>query len=501
MKKILTIILDGFGMREDIYGNAIKNAGMNNFIDIWNNYPHCLLKSSGPSVGLPEKQCGNSDLGHEMIGAGRQITNTLTEMNDIFKKDRLKYNPKYNEMIKYLKENPQNNLHITHLLSDGGISSHIKHLRCFLNELGNNKIENKIYLHAIADGRDADKHKIYSYIQEIEANINNNIKLASVCGRYYALDDTRDYKRTKMFYDLLIDGRGIDATNLPRIIDKCYEKKLSDEYLPPLKTADFTPINNKDVLMLLNYSKENQLQLLNAICNKDFVEFNSYPINIKVYSLYEIDQSLNTNYFFEPTRYTKTLAEYLAGLGLTQAHIYESIKTGPMSYYLNGKRYLKLENCDIYSIDSPVVDSFDLKPEMNALSVAKTIIKCMEKDYDFILANFANPDEVGHTGNYQATINGLQAIDVCLGKILEVAEENFYKVIIISSHGKADTIIDRNNNIITKNTLSPVPFIVMDKKYKLHNGDLTSFAPTLLKYMDIAIPKEMKESEILIEKK
>lgn len=501
MKKILTIILDGFGMREDIYGNAIKNAGMNNFIDIWNNYPHCLLKASGPTVGLPEKQCGNSDLGHEIIGAGRQISNTLVEINEIFKKDRLKYNSKYNEMVQYLKENPQKHLHIVHLLSDGGVSSHIKHLRCFLNELGNSKIENKIYLHFIADGRDADKHKIYNYIQEIKNNITNNIKLASVCGRYYALDDTRDYKRTKMYYDLLMDGRGIDAPNLPRIIDKCYEKKLSDEYLPPLKTVDFTPLMNKDVLMLLNFGKENQLQLLNTICNKDFIEFESYPININVYSLSEIDKTLNTNYFFETTTYTKTLTEYIAGLGLTQAHIFESIKTGPMSYYLNGKRYLKLENCDIYSVDSPVVDSFDLKPEMNALSVAKTIIKCMEKDYDFIIANFANPDEVGHTGNYQATINGLQAIDVCLGKILEVAEENFYKVIIVSSHGKADTIIDRNNNIITKNTLSPVPFIVMDKKYKLHNGDLTSFAPTLLKYMDIAIPKEMKESEILIEKK
>ena len=304
-----------------------------------------------------------------------------------------------------------------------------------------------------------------------------------------------------MYYDLLFDGRGIDAKNLPRVIEKCYEKKLSDEYLPPLKTDDFQSLDSKDVLIFLNFSKENQLQILDSICNKDFTEFNNYQINIRVYSLFEIDKRLNNNYFFEMPKNKNSLPEYLAGLGLTQAHIYESIKTSSMSYYLNGKRYLKLENCDIYSIDSPTVDSFDLKPEMNSLSVAKTIIKCMEKDYDFILANFANPDEVGHTGNYQATINGLQAIDVCLGKIIEVAEENFYKVIIISSHANADTIIDRNNNIITKNTLSPVPFIIMDKKCKLNNGILTSFAPTLLKYMDIAIPKEMKESDILISKK
>ena len=199
--------------------------------------------------------------------------------------------------------------------------------------------------------------------------------------------------------------------------------------------------------------------------------------------------------------YNHTLTEYIADLGLTQAHIFESIRESSMNYYLTGKRRIELKGCDRYIIPSPKVDSFDLKPEMDALSLAKTTIKCMEKDYDFIMVNFANPDEVGHTGNYQATINGLQAIDVCLGKILEIAEENFYKVIIVSSHGKADTIIDRQNNIVTKNTLSPVPFMIVDKKVKLNNGDLTSFAPTLLKYMDIALPKEMKNSEILLNKK
>ncbi len=500
MKKILTIILDGFGMREDIYGNAVKNAGMNNFIDLWNNYPHCLLKANGQYVGLPEKQCSNSSHGHEIIGAGRQINNKLTELNDVFKNDNLKYNKKYNAMLEYLKHNHSCNLHIVHLISDGGISSHIDHLKFFLSELQKIKLENNIYLHLIADGRDSNKYSVCEFIREIQGKISNNIYLSSVCGRYYALDETKDYKRTKMFYDLLFDGRGVNATNLPRVIKKCYEKKLSDEYLPPLKTKDFIPVENNDVLMLLNFSKENQTQILDSICKKDFVDFNNYSMNIHVYSLYEIDSSINSNYFFETPIYNRTLAEYLSELGLSQAHIYETIKAPSMRYYLNGKRNLKLENCDTYSIDSPCVDSFDMKPEMNSLSIAKTIIKCMEKDYDFIIANFANPDEVGHTGNYQATINGLQAVDVCLGKILEVAEENFYKVVITSGHAKADTIIDRQNNIVTKNTLSPVPLIIADKKIKLKNGVLTSFAPTLLQYMDIAIPKEMKDTEILIEK-
>ena len=500
MKKILTIILDGFGMREDIYGNAIKNAGMNNFINLWNNYPHCLLKASGLAVGLPDKQCGNSKIGHEIIGTGRKIKTKLSVIDEACKKKSLKYNNKFVEMSKELKAHPQRKLHIIHLLSDGGVSSNINHLKCFLDEAAESKIENKIYLHLVADGRDSNKYSTNNYINEIKGYITDNVHLASVCGRYYALDETSDYKRTKMYYELLFDGHGINAVNMPRVIEKCYEKKLSDEYLPPLKAQDFIPLDDNDVLIFLNFDKENQLQILNAICSKDFIEFDTYNKNISVYSLYEIDREINKNYFFENITYNKTLSEYLSELGLSQAYIYESIKSASMNYYLNGARYLKLENCDKYCIDSITVDSFDVKPEMNALSIAKTAIKCMEKDYAFILVNFANPDEVGHTGNYQATINGLQAIDVCLGKIIEVADENFYKVVIVSSHGKADTIIDRENNIVTKNTISPVPFIIADKKIKLNNGFLTSFAPTLLKYMDIAVPKEMKEAEILIEK-
>lgn len=501
MKKIITIILDGFGMREDIYGNAVKNAGMNNFINIWNNYPHCLLKANGLSVGLPEKQCSSSEHGHKIIGTGREIENKLSELNKIFNKDSLKYNAKYNDLVEYLKQHHTNSLHISILLSDGGVSSHINHLKGFLNELAKSRITNDIHIHAIADGRDSNKWSSKKYIKEIEPLIAGNVKLSSICGRYYALDKTKDYKRTKMYYDLLFSGRGVDSPNLPRVIEKCYDRKLSDEYIPPLKSSSFEPIASKDILMMLNFSKNDQVQLLNSICNKDFIEFNTYPTDIKVFSLYEIDKEINNNYFFETKTYNRTLTEYISELGLTQAHIYESIKANSMKYHLNGDRYLELENCDTYNIASQIIDSYDMKPEMDSLSIAKTAIKCMEKDYDFIMVNFANPDEVGHTGNYQATINGLQAIDVCLGKILEVAEENFYKVVITSSHSNADTIIDRENNIITKNTLSPVPLVIMDKKIKLENGELPSFAPTLLKYMDIAIPKEMKNTEILISKK
>lgn len=501
MKKILTIILDGFGMREDIYGNAVKMAGMNNFINIWNNYPHCLLKSSGLSVDLPEDQCSSSELGHVLIGAGREVYGRLAQLNKAFKQNLFKDNEKYNDFIKQLKNDSTKNLHIIFMLSDGGVSSHIKHLKQLLEKLSEAKIDNNVYIHAISDGRDSDKRSLQKYLQDISGYCSVKTRIASVCGRYYALDETKDYKRTKMYYDLLVDGRGVDALNLTRVIDKCYEKKLSDAYLPPLKTQYMSTLNKGDVLFFANFSKDNQHQILNSLSNKSFEHFNARKLDINIFSFFEIDKTLNKNYLFEVDTHKNTLTEYLSNLGLTQAHIFESVKESSMTHFLQGERKLELKGCDKYIIPTPKVESFDMKPEMDSLSIAKTAIKCMEKDYDFILVNFANPDEVGHTGNYQATINGLQAIDVCLGKIMEVAEENFYKIVIVSSHGNADTIIDRDNNIITQNTLSPVPFMIKDSKVKLNNGKLTDFAPTLLKYMDITPPKEMKKSEILLEKK
>ena len=499
MKKILTIILDGFGMREDIYGNAIKNAGMNNFINIWNKYPHCLLKSSGKAIGLPDGQCGSSELGHKILGAGRIIKGKLSQLNDTIKKGEIKNNIKYKEMIEVLKNNKKK-LHICILLSDGGVSSHLEHLKWFLEEFSNYHQDIKVCLHFISDGRDSNKYSILKYIDEIEPYIKDNIRLSSVCGRYYALDNTGDYSRTEMYYDLLLNGKGVDSLDLSRIVNKCYEKKISDEYLPPLKTQNFTSIKNEDVLLLLNFSKDNQKQLLESLIKKDFEHFSTYQdLNINLFSLYEIDDSLSKNYFFKEEEIKHSFCQYLSELGLSQARITESIKQDEITYYINGCSDKQINNCDIYIVDSPKVDSFDMKPEMNALTIAKTAIKCMEKDYDFIIANFANPSEVGHTGNYHATINGLQAIDVCLGKILDVAEENFYKVIITSGHAKADTIVDKENNIVTKNTTSPVPFIILDKKIKLKNGNISMVAPTILKYMDIALPKEMKDTEILFE--
>lgn len=498
MKKVLTLILDGFGMREDLYGNAIKNAGMSNFIKIWNEYPHCLLKSSGSSVGLPKDQCGSSEIGHLLLGAGRSVKNNLIELTDAFEKNKIAANPTCINLIKKLKSSDKN-LHICILLSDGGITSHINHLLKMLEYLKSLKLKNTIYLHLISDGKDSARNSFLNYYEKIKPYINENIKISTVCGRYYALDDTKDYKRTECYYNLLAEGEGVETPDLTKVIELCYSKKLTDEYIPPLKLRDYKAINKEDMILLLNFSRSNQKQLLESLMDAESKNFRKRKIFQEVYSLYEIDEKLNKNYFFKTMPIKHTLGEYISELGLSQARISEYIKRDSLNYYFNGNKTVNLTNCDVFIVDTLKEDSFDCKPEMNCLTVSKTIINSMEQDYDFIFANFANPDIVGHTGNYQATINGLQAIDVCLGKIITAAEENFYKIIIVGSHGKADTIINRENEILTKNTQSPVPLIILDKKVKLKNGDITMFAPTLLKYLDITIPQEMKDCETVIE--
>lgn len=499
MKKILTIILDGFSMREELYGNAVKNAGMSHFTNIWNNYPHSLLSTTEGVIDLSKRQSIDSTFGHKIIGAGRPLKTKLNDLLEHLKKDELSSNLKYQNMINYLKLTNKN-LHLIMMLSDGGTTSHVDILKYIIKELEKSGINKNIYLHIISDGCDSSKRSVLNYIKDL--NIKEfplEINISTICGRFYALDDTGNYNRTKVYYDLLYNIDGIETKNLNNIINLCYEKNINDNYIPPIKTQYYEPINDGDTVLFLNYSKFNQYQLLEAMTSKEFSYFHKKKESPIIYSLYEIDHKLNNNYFFEEEQIDNTLCKYIGELGVTSAKIFEKVKRNNMTYYIDGCKNINIDNCDIYEITTPRMEKNDEHPELGALSVTKTIIKCMEQDYDFIIANYANPDVLGHTGNYQAIVNGLQVIDICLGKIVEVAEENFYKVIIVGSHANVDTIIDSNNNVINKDTRSPVPFIILDNKIKLKNGNLSDVAPTILKYLDISIPKDMKQNKTLIE--
>lgn len=496
MKKVLTIILDGFGYREEEYGNAIAAAKMNTFNKLWEEYPHSLLEASGEAVGLHEGQFGNSETGHQTIGAGRLVKQNETLVNEFLASDLFE-NEGFNKII----ANKEKRVHLMGLCSDGNVHAGIDdmvNMYLWLVKAG----MKKIFFHIITDGRDTDVHSSYRYISQIEEKIKDNGlgSIATICGRYFAMDRNKNYDRTKKYYDLVTKGIGIKCNNIKDNIDKMYDKDITDEFINPILVDDEGLINNGDVLIWLNYRSDRAKQILGAFTNTLFDGFSvSNMSELEVYSFLKIDENIPTNIFLKNTEITNPLGIYLSKLGLTQARIAETEKFPHVTYFFDGGFNDKISKCNSFHILSPEVPTYDLKPEMSSLGVTKKCIECMIQDYDFILMNFANPDMVGHTGNFVATVKACMAVDMCLEKIVEKAEENFYKVIILADHGNADIMLDEAGNKVTTHTVSKVPFIILDKSVKLESeGDLTMVAPTILEYMDIAVPDEMKESNILL---
>ena len=496
MKKILTIILDGFGYREEERGNAIKEADMLCFNRLWKEYPHTTLYASEEKVGLHEGQFGNSETGHSTIGAGRLLKQNETLVDEFLKSDVLE-----NEIFQKLLLNKEKDIHLMGLCSDGNVHAGVDDFLSLYDILVKNGFK-KIHFHLITDGRDTGIHDAYKYIKLIKDAINTKKvgDIATICGRYYAMDRDKNYDRTKLYYELVTRNASYEVESIEDGLKKMYEKDITDEFIRPMIINRSGRIKNGDVLIWMNYRADRAKQIISSFVNPDFNGFRVLNMDkLEVYSFLPIDKDIPTNHFIPEPVITNPLGLYLSKLDLTQARIAETEKFPHVTYFFDGGYNGKINKCDTFHIPSPSVATYNLKPEMSAVGVTKKCIECMMEDYDFILVNFANPDMVGHTGDYEATVKACIAVDLCLDKIVEKAEENFYKVIILADHGNADIMIDEEGNPVTTHTLSKVPFIIMDKNVKLkESGDLTMVAPTILEYMDIAIPEEMKETDILL---
>lgn len=499
MKKILTIILDGFGYREEKHGNAIIDADPKNFYDLWNKYPHTLLFASEERVGLLPGQFGNSEVGHMTIGAGRKLKQNIERIHD-YLNEKIEEDETYKQMVHQIQKD-NSTVHIMGLFSDGLVHSDIEHYFKLYDQLLKDGIKN-IYFHIITDGRDTSTTSAYSYIKRLQTKIaETNIgAIATICGRYYAMDRDNKLDRTKIYYDLVAKGIGFNSTNIKEALEMNYKKGITDEFLNPIVVDYKGLVKDNDTLIWMNYRTDRAKQILDAFVNPKYDHFSvkAYQ-NLHVYSFVPIDKKIPTNSFLENEMVENPLGIYLSKLGLTQARIAETEKYAHVTYFFDGEYNGTIENCNKYLIPSLKVKTYDLDPRMSAVEVTKRAIYCMEKDVDFILVNFANPDMVGHTGNYDAAVKAIITVDMCLGKLIEEAENNFYKVIVTADHGNADIMLDEENNPVTTHTLSKVPFIIVDKNVTLQNdGDLTNIAPTILDYMDIAIPKEMKDSKSLL---
>ena len=501
-KPVMLMILDGFGIAPKGDGNAVEAAKKENFDKLVAKYPHSELQASGMAVGLPDGQMGNSEVGHLNIGAGRIIYQELTRITKEIKDGGFFKNESLLDAMNNAKKNNAA-LHLMGLLSDGGVHSHIDHLKGLLRLAKEQEVQN-VYVHCFMDGRDVAPGSGIEFVKDLEsymAEIGVG-QIATLSGRYYAMDRDNKWDRTEKYYNLVINGVGFNILNYETAINNLYRKNITDEFLPPMLINGKNPINDNDALLWLNFRPDRARQILNAINNPDFKEFKTKNLsNFKSYMMFKQDDVVNVKHFFilaNPDN-LYPIGEYFSDLKLSQARVAETEKYNHVTYFFNAEKSKKFPMCTNYLIPSPNVATYDETPLMSAIDVTKQVKKCLENDFDFILVNYANPDMLGHTGNMDATVTSLRALDKILQTVVESAQDNFYTVMITADHGNCDIMIDDNGEIVTTHTTSPVPFILLDKKITLkEKGDLTNIAPTILKYMDIAIPKEMKESKDLI---
>lgn len=482
ISRVLLTILDGAGLRDEVKGNAFKQAKKANFDYLWNNYPHTELLASGEDVGLPKGQMGNSETGHLNIGAGRIVYQPLELINKSIDDRSFYENEVLLDVMKYAKNNSKK-LHFIGLISDGGVHSHINHLKNLLKMAKSNNVE-EIYMHLITDGRDTLMDSGYKYVSEIEKLDIGSV--ATICGRYYTMDRDKNYDRTLKGYKLMTEGISREYKNSKDVFDDSYKNGIYDEFIEPSLLNKNGLIEKDDAVIWFNFRPDRAIQILSYLEN----------ITSNIATMMFVSNDIKAPFAFKLNDLKNTFGEYISDMGLKQLRIAETEKYAHVTYFFDGGVEKKLNGCDRILVHSPKVATYDLKPEMSAYEVTDKLLENMNK-YDVIILNFANPDMVGHTGNMSATIKAVEAVDENLGKIYEKACELGFTLLVTADHGNSEYMIDENNNPVTSHTTNKVPFIVCDKNLQLNEGRLSDIAPTMLELLRLGKPKEMTGESLI----
>jgi len=502
MKPILLTILDGFGIREEQHGNAVKQANTPNYDYLLSNYPNSVLSASGEDVGLPSNQIGNSEVGHSNIGAGRVVVQPLQVINHSIMDGSFFTNKHLLKVINHVKTNGSK-LHIMGLCSDGGVHSHINHMLSLIDMAKRCGIS-KLFIHVFLDGRDTLPSVAMKYINIIEAKLKEmGIGIiASVSGRYYTMDRDNNYERTKKAYDVIVNGFGEAKNKASDVILDSYKNEIYDEFVIPTIVNKEGIIESNDGILYSNFRTERAHQFLRTIIDSDFKEFEIKKLNnVELVLLMPSVKMINLPSAFKPVEIENSLGEYISSLGYKQLRIAETEKYAHVTYFFDGLKNLKLRGCEKIMIKSPKVETYDLIPEMSAFEITDELIKQLNNNkFDVIILNYANPDMVGHSGMMAPTIKAVETVDECLGKIYKVIKDLNGTLIVTADHGNAEHVLDENNNPITSHTINKVPFILCNKDYALNDGRLCDIAPTVLKLLGEDIPQEMT-GNILIENK
>ena len=501
-KKALLMILDGWGMGDGRKDDVIAQTPTPYWDSLLAEYPHSELQASGENVGLPDGQMGNSEVGHLNIGAGRVVYQDLVKINNAIKDGSVKDNPEIKAAYEYASKTGKK-LHLMGLTSTGGVHSSLDHVFA-LCDIAKDYGLKDVYLHCFMDGRDTDPRSGKGFIEALQAHCQKSAgTIASIIGRFYAMDRDKRWERVKVAYDLLVKGEGKQATDMVQAMQESYDADVTDEFVKPINnsTVDGT-IAEGDVVIFFNYRNDRAKELTVVLTQQDMPEYDMKVVpGLQYYCMTPYDASFKgVHILFDKQDVANTLAEYLSKLGKKQLHIAETEKYAHVTFFFNGGREAPFEGEDRTLVPSPKVATYDLKPEMSAFEVADKLTASINEDkYDFIVVNFANGDMVGHTGIYPAIEKAVVTIDECCHQVVEAAKAHGYEVIIIADHGNADHALNEDGTPNTAHSLNPVPFVYVtdNKKAVVADGRLADVAPSLLHIMGVAQPAEMTGKDLI----
>jgi len=503
-KKVILMILDGWGKSPDPKVSAIDNANTP-FIDgLYSKFPSAQLRTDGLHVGLPEGQMGNSEVGHMNLGAGRIVYQDLVKINLALKNNTLKDEPALKNAFEYAKANNKN-VHFLGLVSNGGVHSHVEHLKGLISAAHNSGVEHS-FIHAFTDGRDVDPKSGKGFIQDIENYIQDkNTEIASITGRYYAMDRDNRWERVKLAYDALVNALGEKSQNLTESIQDNYNNDITDEFIKPIIHTNVSgealaQIKADDVVVFFNFRTDRGRELTNALSQNDFPELNMQKLNLHFVTMTNYDDTFTgMKVIFDKDNLKETLGEVLSKAGKKQIRIAETEKYPHVTFFFSGGQEEPFEGETRLLRNSPKVATYDLKPEMSAFELTDALVPELEKgDVDFVCLNFANGDMVGHTGSMPAAIKACEAVDTCVKKVVETGLLNGYTTLLIADHGNCETMINPDGSPNTAHTTNPVPFILIDKDLKvIKDGVLGDIAPTILKLIGVEQPEVMTQKSLI----
>jgi 2,3-bisphosphoglycerate-independent phosphoglycerate mutase len=503
-KKVILTILDGWGISPSKEISAVDKANTPFMDSLYKKYPHATLRTDGLNVGLPEGQMGNSEVGHMNLGAGRIVYQDLVKINMAVEKNTLKNEPALEQAFDYAKNNDKA-VHFLGLVSDGGVHSHINHLKGLASAAQDYGISKK-YVHAFTDGRDVDPHSGKGFIEELLPHFEKTeTKLASIVGRYYAMDRDKRWERVEKAYDLIVKGEAETYTENPlEALQHSYDEGISDEFVKPISvTSNGNPaakIAEGDVVIFFNFRTDRGRQLTQALSQEDFPQYDMKSIPLYFITMTKYDDTFkNINVIYKKDNIKATLGEVLEYTGKSQIRAAETEKYPHVTFFFSGGREEPFRDEKRIMVNSPKVATYDLQPEMSAFELKdKVVHEISDKSADFICLNFANPDMVGHTGDFDAAVKACETVDACLKEVVTEAEKQDYSVIVIADHGNSETMINPDGSPNTAHTTNPVPFILVDKDVKsIKDGILGDIAPTILDLMEIEKPELMTQNSLL----